>query len=368
MGRDAVKLRYYGGDMIDRNQSINVFKGIACELVVLNHYYGTGILGNIEYNISHIGVPFFFLVAGFYLYDYQGELSIKRLLKKAGHICCLLVVHFSLYFIDNCFQKYVLNGNEMTWKALLHDLGGVLSTSVLKSMVLWSTSIMGTGQWFLIALIEAYLFFGLLIFLRTEKRIFRHGYAIAAVLFVVHIPVRMILIKSGLMSVGEMPLTASAAVRNVWFYALPFMFIGISIRKKGLKICNPRQCIYIGLIAVAISIVESFLTIQIMLPESVSCVLYLGTIVAAVSFFIYCVNLPQGMKNQFLKYIGDKLSMIIFFIHPLVGFYILRIGLWDNLVLRNLLPIIVMIITTTISYAIYNMWAKIKSLKCKIFY
>ena len=351
--------------MANRNQCIDVFKGIACELVVLNHFYGTGILGDIEYTISHIGVPFFFLVAGFYLYDQQGGLSIKRLLKKACHIFYLFVIHFSLYFMDNCFQKYLLNGNEMTWNALFYDLRGILSASALKSMAIWSTSLMGKGQWFLIALIETYLIFIVLILFRIEKGMSKHGYVIAAVLFAVHIPVRMFLIKSGITTVGEMPLNAAASVRNVWFDALPFMFTGLAIRKSDIEISNPQKFIYIGLIAVAISIVESFLTVRIMFPASVSCVLYLGTIVAVVSFFIYSVYSVQEKINQFWQYIGDKLSLLIFFIHPLVGFYILRSNLWDNSILRNLLPMIVMIITTGISYIIYNIWIKMKSLKCK---
>lgn len=113
----------------------------------------------------------------------------------------------------------------------------------------------------------------------------------------------------------------------------------------------------------AISVAESFLTIRIMRPENMNCVLYFGTIIAVVSFFLYCVNSPQGTKNRFLQYIGDKLSMIIFFIHPIVGFYILRVDLWDNLILRNLLPVVVMTLTTGISYVIYNVWMKIKAIR-----
>lgn len=118
---------------------------------------------------------------------------------------------------------------------------GVLSASVLKPMIIWSTGIMGKGQWFLVALIQAYLFFIILRLLRAEKYIDKYGYVIAAMLFAVHIPVRMILIKSGIMTIGEMSLNASASVRNAWFDALPFMFIGISIRKSGVKINKPKN-------------------------------------------------------------------------------------------------------------------------------
>lgn len=46
------------------NRYINVLKGIACILVVLNHYHGTGEAGDIVYAISHFGVPIFFLISG----------------------------------------------------------------------------------------------------------------------------------------------------------------------------------------------------------------------------------------------------------------------------------------------------------------
>ncbi len=349
--------------MNNRNQCINVCKGIACELVVINYFYGTGTLGRVEYAISHIGVPFFFLVSGFFLYDKQGGLSLRRLFKKVQHIIYLFVIHFSLYFIDNCFQKYVLNGNNMTLSSLFRDLGGILSCSALKSMVIWSTSLIGKGQWFLIALIEAYIFFLVLVLFRMEKFIAKYGHIIAVALFAIHIPVRMVLIKYGILSVGEMLLSTSASVRNVWFNALPFMLLGISIRNGKLKVSGSKKLIYIGGIALAISVFESFLINRIMAPENVSCVLYFGTIVAVVSFFIYSVYTPQGINNHLLEYIGDKLSMIIYFIHPLVGFYILRVDLWKNLILKNLLPFIVMIITTWISYVIYKLFNKIKLIR-----
>ena len=351
--------------MEQRNQCINVFKGIACELVVMNHYYGTGLLGKAEYAISHIGVPFFFLVAGFYLYDQQGELYVKRLYKKICHIFYLLIIHFSLYFIDNCIQKYVIYGNNVTVGSFFYDLREILSVSSLKSMVVWSTSIMGKGQWFLIALIEAYLVFVVLILLQVEESIAENGCAVAAVLFTLHIPARLILIKSGIMTVGDMPLSSAASVRNAWLDALPFMFLGVFIRKR-LKISTPKKYLYIGLIATLISVAESFLTIKVMFPQNVSCVLYLGTIVAVASFFIYSVYSPHERKNPFWQYIGDKLSIIIFFIHPLVGFYVSRVNLWDHFILANLLPLVVMIITTGVSYVIYNLYVKIKMLRCTI--
>lgn len=60
-----------------KNQCLNVFKGIACELVVINHFHGSRIIGDIEYTISHLGIPFF-LISGYYLFDSKLKLDIRR--------------------------------------------------------------------------------------------------------------------------------------------------------------------------------------------------------------------------------------------------------------------------------------------------
>ena len=87
----------------------------------------------------------------------------------------------------------------------------------------------------------------------------------------------------------------------------------------------------------------------------------------AEKYELFCLfTIAVERKNPFWQYIGDKLSIIIFFIHPLVGFYVSRVNLWDHFILANLLPLVVMIITTGVSYVIYNLYVKIKMLRCTI--
>lgn len=68
------------------NRAINSLKGLACLLVVLNHFHGIGILGTITYVISHVGVPVFFLVSGYFMEGNSSKLIGSRLSRKAYHI------------------------------------------------------------------------------------------------------------------------------------------------------------------------------------------------------------------------------------------------------------------------------------------
>ena len=63
--------------MAKENITISFLKGIACILVVLNHFHGSGTGGDVVYAISHLGVPVFFLVSGYFLYN--GDETVKKL-------------------------------------------------------------------------------------------------------------------------------------------------------------------------------------------------------------------------------------------------------------------------------------------------
>lgn len=74
------------------NKSVNWLKGVACLLVVLNHFHGDGMWGNIVYTLSNIGVPIFFLISGYYLYNEDDNKVIEKLPKKIIHVTNLIIL------------------------------------------------------------------------------------------------------------------------------------------------------------------------------------------------------------------------------------------------------------------------------------
>lgn len=219
----------------ERNRTINIFKGIACILVVINHYHHSGNLGNIEYTVSHLGVPFFFLVSGYYLFGNNMQLTVKRMKRKIKWILLLLVMHFSIYFADNCIKRYLINRTEFTLLAPFQDLRRIITWQTIKSALLWSTGIFGSAQWFLVALLQVYLVVLGLVVLHKENTLVKNSFIIAGILLFTHIVVRYVFYSIGVTKIGFMPITETAIVRNAWFDGLPFVLLGVWIRNHAFE-------------------------------------------------------------------------------------------------------------------------------------
>ena len=75
------------------NYAQNCLKGMACILVVLNHFHHQDIFfGGIEYTISHLGVPIFYMISGYYLWAANDGLEYSKIKKRIKHTIKLIVV------------------------------------------------------------------------------------------------------------------------------------------------------------------------------------------------------------------------------------------------------------------------------------
>ena len=184
---------------------------------------------------------------------------------------------------------------------------------------------LGTGQWFLIALLEGYIFFWLAYRVKLGKFLERYGLWVACLLLVFHIPVRIVLMRNNVRQLLGVNPAESFFVRNVWFDALPFMLIGINMRTHDFKTKSRRLLPIISFAALLLSVGEMYLTKAITTNIQMASVLYVGTIVSVVSAFAWAIANNEKNLKVFLRpmeYIGRNLSMIVFFIHPIVGNYL----------------------------------------------
>ncbi len=233
--------------MRKQNRCVNDLKAIGCILVILNHFHGTGEFGNVIYAVSHIGVPIFFLISGFYLYK-SSRVEIRNVLpSKMAHIVSLLIFHFCLYTFDFLYDAVIYN-HYGRWE-VISSYASYFSINALKRSVLWSSTFWGSAQWFLIALLEAYIVLWAVYKINAQEIILKYGIFIAALLFILHIPVRIIAAKAGLLNIGGMSIFASDIVRNVWLDAVPFMLVGIYIRcrmENGYKQPHTKTLLILG--------------------------------------------------------------------------------------------------------------------------
>ena len=310
--------------MKKENRHVNILKGITCIMVVLNHYHGTGSVGDVLYAISHFGVPVFFLISGYYMYSANGD-TFQKIPKKIKHIGYLILLHIGLYVLDFICQRIFLQNNLIRKDVVVNDVFSRFTVNSLSSSIQWSTSLFGAGQWFLIALFEGYIIFWIAYKVKLGGFIEKHGLWFAGALLLFHIPVRFLLAKNGVHQLFWVNVSESMFVRNVWFDALPFMLIGLCIRTHCIKIRNYRILPTVSVTAILVSIAEMYLTNLALGDNPISSVLYIGTIISVVSAFVWAVLNKTETLNLFqkpLEYIGKNLSMIVFFIHVIVGTYL----------------------------------------------
>ena len=343
-----------------KNNSISKLKALACYLVVFNHF--NPVRGGITtYTLSHCGVPIFFLVSGYYFLDKDGNLPLSRLTKKIKHICYLLICHIILYSLYQIIIE-VSGGNSIV--GAFGNLLPYFSVKAFAKAIIIGTGFMGGGEWFLASLIDAYIVIGL--FFQNEKIrniINKFSALIAVLLLFTHIFLRAVIVKIGITGIGAFSFLETYSVRNTWFDAIPFMLIGMTIRNNNsIVIKHPKIDIAI---AVIISIGEGYAKDYIFDLSEMGMVLYTGTIFAVVFLMIWCIN--NNSSENIFSYIGEKLSMLIYFLHPIVGwtmqdmveiFVTQSSGFTQNF----LFTISIMLVTTLISMGIVYVKSKIDNI------
>lgn len=241
------------------NRSIHSLKAIACILVVLNHFHGDGIIGNILVTISNLGVPVFFLVSGYFLYNSNDAKVLNKLPSKIVHIGKLFLINLGLYICFHIVDSIVIGGNFQNKEFILNEIFSYFSQHSLIKSILWSESIFGAGQWFLIALFEAYIIFFLIFKFHLNKFVERFIWVIVIILFSFHIPVRLIMLKIGISTISSFDLTSTYIVRNVWFDAIPFMLVGYYLHKNYKKqIFSNKILLLVSFVSLLVSIIEAF--------------------------------------------------------------------------------------------------------------
>lgn len=253
------------------------------------------------------------MVSGFYFLSKDGSLPISRLAKKIKHICYLLLGHIALYSL---YQLIVEVKGGSSFIEALSSLLPYFSIKAFAKAIIIGMGFMGGGEWFLVSLIGAYAVIGLLFQSENiRKFITKFSALIAVLLLFAHIIVRAVIVKIGIAEIGPFSFLETYSVRNTWFDAIPFMLIGMSIRNNSpIVISHPKTYIALALI---ISVGEGYAKDYILGLAEMGTVLYIGTVFAVVFAMIWCIN--NNTQENIFSYIGEKLSMLIYFLHPIVG-------------------------------------------------
>lgn len=120
---------------------LDFFKGIACILVVVNHFHHAGVVGQIEYTISHLGVPLFFLVSGYFLYRDIPEQIKLCLPRKIAHSFMLTLWHLALYIAVGLIALCVFEALNI--ENVISFLSEIFTCNALMKTIVFSATLYG---------------------------------------------------------------------------------------------------------------------------------------------------------------------------------------------------------------------------------
>ena len=294
-----------------RNHSMDVVKGLACIAIVFMHCEFPGRFGTLIQCLVRFGVPFFFMVSGFFCFRPQGTVNYGKKIRHIAVITFWTVLFYALLGL--------LSGRPFSSKAT--------GKAILDWVVFNEPFYIAGPMWFLFALLYDYALFAL---------VDRKGTRWIPVLAV---------------PVGIVLYIAMAQGAHCWEIHIPnrwyrnFLVEGFSLFSLGWLLASRRGRLRIPngvlwgvlLVSTALCPVERFLLGR---DFGVNIV----TFPQVTALFLLCVNNPEMGKGSVLETIGLKYSMFVYILHPAVWHLLDRVyavaGIAGNPVVGYLRPLL----------------------------
>lgn len=313
-----------------KNKSLNVLKAVCAILIVFNHCHFTGTFGNLIVNYGRIAVPIFFMISGFFCFN-KTEDKIK---KKLKHILIIFIWSSLFWFIFDTARYFLLDKEALTFY-----LKNLISIKSIIKTIIFNTNFFHEHLWFINALIYCYLYE--LICNKVKIKIHINIELVVSILLLIAYQlINIFIIKTDLSNIY--------LIKNFIFVGFPFFIIGKYINTIKIEQTPTRFALLVIIFLIGTSSIE-ILTYQ---SE-----LYISSIFLAIYLFVLCIK-KKNANCKILEYIGDKLSMYMYVIHPAIKYIILYIYTcynWKNIFIMNLYPILTLMITILISYMIVNL-------------
>ena len=234
--------------------------------------------------LARFAVPLFFMVSGYFAYG-RPETVIRRRMGKTFRV--FLGANL-VYFFWSLFLLY--QDGELTGRAVAE----FFSPASFWQFILWNQSPFMYHLWFLGALLYCYLFYSLLLRFQLEERVY--------ILIPLCLAANLIL-GEGLGILGsKVPVFY---MRNFWVTGLPFFLWGHWFAGKQKKLSTrPGFLVCAAAAGACLSMGEML--------ASGGAELYLGTIVAVGSLFLFALQKPALGRGSLLAHIGEKDSQHIY--------------------------------------------------------
>ena len=301
--------------MKERNNNIDILKGISSLSVVLIHFSLPGTIGIYLIVISRYSVPFFFFISGYFLLNKHNNISSQRIFNKIKHIIKLLfysvIFHFIFFVIYNIF----LFGLNYNIRQLI--INRFIKKKILK-FILTNDPFIFSHLWHLLALIYIYIIIYLLL-LKNKNILVKEKFLTFLIYFtflgyIFLGEFSQIKFIKKIIPLGK--LSKTIIIRNIFiFRALPHFLLGIFIKLKKIDLkVKTINCIFIFIFGSLMSCIERYLTRKAL-------IFYIGTYLqlSSLIFISLSNNIIKEKGMNFLLYIGQNLSDKIYIYHISIG-------------------------------------------------
>lgn len=315
----------------NRNQRMDLYRGIAVYGVILIHVLFPGSFGSGVRALARFAVPFFFLTAGYFSLNATPRTLGRRAIRTLIQLLWVCLPYLLLSF-------WLASKNGLgIWRWLVglftwDNLVGLLAYHTIPLYYAWQL-------WFLGALFTVYLWWWMI----TELSGVRKGglpydlfAGIALGLLAFHL-----ILGEGVALAGQS--LDNQVLRNALLDGLPFFTLGCWCAFRRQEIRRLRiPWHYLILVGLALSLIEAKLAGR---QE-----LYLGTLVVLAGLMGRCLRYrraPKGRLSQALQYCGRELTLYIYAVHMLVLALIKELPMlaWLSR-LEWLLPLVVAALST----------------------
>lgn len=308
--------------------SIDFLRLVAMFFVVAIHIpFDNKYAAGLTIAFGKIAVPFFLVVCGYFLYNSDSAVFMKRLKKQALRIFLLTVAANIFYLVFELFRA--LNSGTM----LSDFFSESFTAGNILNFFLWNMSPFSGHLWYLGSLLYAIL----IIMLLNKLKVYKWAMFAAPVLLAGYIALSFMLNPENYFM-----------YRNAVLCTLPYLMIGCIINRYKDKLMKPSVWWYIGSGVVLCVLV----TIENRLHRGDVSMPYFSSELLVYALMLTALKLPSLFSGTLAEKLGGKNTLFMYIVHISVAELIMSIQDVPAF-FRTLAPFVVFIATLLIS-ALWN--------------
>lgn len=280
-------------------------------MVVILHFPFNGVLGEVVAAISRIGVPFFFMVSGFF--SQKEGCTPKELRKRSKRRITryvILIIGINAVYLAQYVLKYVLG------RITLGQLSDTFSALMTPEFIIGNVGFTGF-VWFIRSLL--YIEIVLLLFNKPIAKFIKSRVSTFVIIAIWILDILLMKYSNlifGFVVPAPWAELLTKFIGTGWLYYLLGMKIK-ALEKEIREAAGNKKWLLYALLAIVFNIVEFLILDHFdvnQMPAN-----YIFTLPSVLFIFVFLLTHRNLGENTIFCFIGTNLSMYIYYWHGLVG-------------------------------------------------